>query len=75
MFPFQVFKTHSEQNVFRERTICKKWLNPNTLEIRSPNYPFDYGNNVRCGWDITAKPGFTTWLRVLDYNVRTYTHI
>ena len=55
--------------VFRERTNCKKWLNPNTLEVRSPNYPFDYGNNVRCGWDVTAKPGFTTWLRILDYTV------
>ena len=57
------------QFVFRERANCKKWLNPNTLVIRSPNYPHEYGNNVRCAWDITAKPGYDVWLRILDYDV------
>ena len=54
---------------FRERTNCKKWLDPVKLTIKSPNYPFEYGNNVRCGWDITAKPGFDVWLRIVDFNV------
>ena len=39
------------------------------MVIKSPNYPYEYGNNVRCGWDITAKPGYDVWLKVLDYDV------
>ena len=34
---------------------CQNWLNNN--ELMSPNYPFEYYNNIDCNWLITSRFG------------------
>ena len=33
---------------------CEEWINLIANSLRSPNYPYDYDNNVTCTWEITT---------------------
>ncbi|KAK3791976.1 hypothetical protein RRG08_035467, partial [Elysia crispata] len=53
---------------------CGEALTGNNGTIQSPNYPYNYPNNIHCEWTITADPGQRIILRVpyigLQYHYR-----
>ena len=50
--------------------MCESCLDMKEKNLKSPNYPKSYGNNVSCYWLITAQHGFHITLKLQDFNVK-----
>ena len=59
---------------YRARLDCQDWIDLNKGTLLSPNYPFEYGNNVDCAWLLNAPAKHNVWLRVVDMDVRQANH-
>ena len=40
--------------MIRHHPFCEEWIDINSNSLKSPNYPYDYDNNVTCTWEITT---------------------
>ena len=40
--------------MIRHHPFCEEWIDINSNYLKSPNYPYDYDNNVTCTWEITT---------------------
>ena len=48
---------------------CQHWLNND--ELMSPNYPYEYYNNINCSWLITSRLGSHLSLQFNFIEVKT----
>ena len=48
---------------------CEEWINLIANSLRSPNYPYDYDNNVTCIWEITTSSENYINLNFLTFDV------
>ncbi|XP_036403057.1 deleted in malignant brain tumors 1 protein [Megalops cyprinoides] len=56
---------------FNETSVvdCGGNLTDSRGRFTSPNYPYNYPNNVRCEWKIQARGDKTVYLHFLDFNL------
>ena len=40
--------------IIHHHPFCEEWIDMNSNYLKSPNYPYDYDNNVTCTWEITT---------------------
>ncbi|KAK3802337.1 hypothetical protein RRG08_010589, partial [Elysia crispata] len=50
---------------------CGQALTGNEGTVQSPNFPYNYPNNARCVWNITADPGSQITLTFSDFHLHT----
>ena len=51
---------------------CEDWLDMNKRELKSPNHPNLYDNNISCNWLITVQHGYHLTLEFLAFEVSIY---
>ncbi|XP_064082930.1 blastula protease 10-like [Macrobrachium nipponense] len=54
----------------RKATICGGTFHGLSGIINSPDYPFNYPNNIRCVFQIILEPGYTVGLDCNDFSIQ-----